>query len=288
MPELPEVETIKRQLAKKIIGKQIIGVEILSAKTVKMPARSFVKKIIGVKIKSIGRRAKLILFYLSNGLILVTHLKMTGQYLWRGEKNNHTRVIFKFGPKNWLLFNDMRRFGYLKLLSVGELLKITEKEYGPEPLEAKFTLKKFQEILNKRPKMKIKQLLLEQKLIAGVGNIYAQEACFMAGILPMRRVKSLMVNEIHPVKSGKADPPPAEFNRVKKLYQAIKKVLSEAIKYGGSSAENYLNLYGKEGNFVPRLKVYGRGGEKCRRCGSILKTIKLGGRGTVFCEKCQR
>ena len=146
----------------------------------------------------------------------------------------------------------------------------------------------FQEVLNKRPKMKIKQLLLEQKLIAGVGNIYAQEACFMAGILPMRQVKSLMVNEVHLVKSGKAGSPPAEFNRVKKLYQAIKKVLSEAIKYGGSSAENYLNLYGKEGDFVPRLKVYGRGGEKCRRCGSILKTIRLGGRGTVFCGVCQK
>lgn len=270
MPELPEVETIRRQLAKKITGKKITGVEILSAKTVKMPAKSFVKKIIGAKIKNIGRRAKLLLFYLSSGLILVTHLKMTGQYLWRGEKNNHTRVIFKFGPKDWLLFNDMRRFGYLKLLSAGELLKITEKEYGPEPLEAKFTPKKFQEVLNKRPKMKIKQLLLEQKLIAGVGNIYAQEACFMSGIKPNRPAGSLKQNE------------------VKKLYQAIKKVLSEAIKYGGSSAENYLNLYGKEGDFVPRLKVYGHGGEKCRRCGSILKTIKLGGRGTVYCEKCQK
>ncbi|PIT88406.1 MAG: DNA-formamidopyrimidine glycosylase [Candidatus Magasanikbacteria bacterium CG10_big_fil_rev_8_21_14_0_10_36_32] len=270
MPELPEVETIRSQLAKKITGKKITGIKILSSKTIKMPAKIFVKKIIGVKIKKIARRAKLLLFYLSNDLVLVTHLKMTGQYLWRGEKNKHTRVIFKFGLNDWLLFNDMRRFGYLKLLSVMELSKIMNTEYGPEPLDNKFIFKNFQEILNKRPKMKIKQLLLDQKLIAGLGNIYVQEACFASGIKPIRSAGSLKKNE------------------AKKLYQAIKKVLSEAIKCGGSSAVNYLNLFGKEGNFVPRLKVYGHGGEKCRRCGNILKTIKLGGRGTVFCEVCQK
>lgn len=269
MPELPEVETIRRQLAREIIGKKITGVKILSAKTVRGSAGQFKKKLIGAKIKSVGRRAKLILFNLSNDLTLITHLKLTGQYLRGQEPDKYTRVIFYFGKKK-LLFNDLRRFGYLKLARTADLPKFLAGEYGPEPLSADFTLKKFLEILKRRPKMKIKQLLMEQKLIAGIGNIYAQEACFKARLKPMRPVKSLAKEEI------------------KKLFQAIKKILAEAIKYGGSSSENYLNLYGKEGDFVPRLKVYGRGKQKCRRCGSILKTIKLGGRGTVYCEKCQK
>jgi len=269
MPELPEVETIRRQLARAVVGKKITGVKILSAKTVRGSAGDFVKKIIGAKIKSIGRRAKLLLLNLFNGLTIITHLKLTGQYLLDEEPNKYTRVIFYFGKKK-LLFNDLRRFGYLKLARTADLPKFLAGEYGPEPLSADFILKKFSEILKRRPKMKIKQLLMEQKLIAGIGNIYAQEACFMARVKPTRPAKSLKKEEI------------------KKLFQAIKKVLAEAIKYGGSSSENYLNLYGKEGNFVPRLKVYGRGKQKCRRCGSILKIIKLSGRGTVYCEICQK
>jgi len=270
MPELPEVETIRRQLNKEIAGKKITGVEVLADKTLRTPKAEFIKKVVGAKIKNVERRAKLLIFNLSNGYSILTHLKMTGQYVYDGEPHKHTRVIFSFGPKLKIMFNDMRRFGYLKLAKTSDLPNFLEGEYGPEPLGKKFTMEKFAEVLKRRPNMKIKQLLMEQKLIAGVGNIYAQEACFMSGVLPTRQAKSL------------------KFDEIKKLYGNIRKVLVEAIKYGGSSAENYLNLYGKEGDFVKRLKVYGRAKEKCRRCGNILKAIKLGGRGTVFCGVCQR
>ena len=269
MPELPEVETIKRQFHKEIAGKKITGVVVLTDKTLKTPKARFLKYTIGAKVKSVERRAKLLIFNLNNGFSILTHLKMTGQYVYDGETHKHTRVIFSFG-KLKIMFNDMRRFGYLKLIKIDDLPKFLAKEYGPEPLDKNFTLKKFVDVLKRRPNMKIKQLLLEQKLISGIGNIYAQEACFTASVLPTRRAKNLKPNEI------------------KKLYESIRKVLSEAIKYGGSSAENYLNLYGEKGGFVPRLKVYGRGGMKCKRCGSILKSIKLGGRGTVYCGKCQK
>ncbi|MDD2758332.1 MAG: bifunctional DNA-formamidopyrimidine glycosylase/DNA-(apurinic or apyrimidinic site) lyase [Patescibacteria group bacterium] len=270
MPELPEVETIKRQLNHEIDGKKITGVEVLAVKTVRTPKAKFLKGVVGAKIVSVERRAKLLIWNLNNGRSILTHLKMTGQYVYDGEAHKHTRVIFSFGPKSKIMFNDMRRFGYLKLVKTADLPKFLEKEYGPEPLEKSFTARKFAEVLKRRPNMKIKQLMMEQKLLAGVGNIYAQEACFMARILPMHPAKSLKPTEI------------------KKLYDSIRQVMIEAIKYGGTSAENYLNLYGQEGGFVPRLKVYGRGKEKCRRCGSILKTIKLSGRGTVYCEMCQK
>lgn len=270
MPELPEVETIRRQLSREIAGKKITGLQILAEKTLRTPKAEFIKKTVGAKITRVERRAKLLILNLNNGNSILTHLKMTGQYVYDGEAHKHTRVIFSFGPKLKIMFNDMRRFGYLKLIKTADLPDFLEGEYGPEPLAKDFTLKKFGEILKRRPNMKIKQLLMEQKLVAGVGNIYAQEACFMSSILPTRQPKSLKSDEI------------------KKLYANIRKVLSEAIKYGGSSAENYLNLYGKQGDFVKRLKVYGRSKEKCRRCKAVLKTIKLGGRGTVYCPECQR
>ena len=270
MPELPEVETIKRQLNKEISGKKITGVEVLAEKTLKTPKAQFLKYTVGTKIKSVERRAKLLILNLNNGWSILTHLKMTGQYVYDGEAHQHTRVIFCFGPKLKIMFNDMRRIGYLKLFKTADLPKFLRKEYGPEPLEKNFTVKKFAEVLARRPNMKIKQLLLEQKLIAGIGNIYAQEACYMAQVLPTRPAKSLKTAEI------------------KKLYDSVRKVMTEAIKYGGSSAENYLNLYGEKGGFVPHLKVYGREGLKCKSCGSVLKFIKLGGRGTVFCGECQK
>ncbi len=307
MPELPEVETIKRQLRKEITGKKIAGVLVLADKTLKMPKARFIKNVVGAKVKSVQRRAKLLIWNLNNDWSILTHLKMTGQYVinisrqdlslrgsanWRRRGNllsrsrvilneverseesfvayKHTRVVFSFGSKLKIMFNDMRRFGYLKLFETKDLPKFLDEEYGPEPLDKKFTLKKFEEVLKRRPNMKIKQLLMEQKLIAGVGNIYAQEACFMARVLPTRSAKSLK---------------PIEH---KKIFNSFRKVMSEAIKYGGSSSENYLNLYGKQGDFVKRLKVYGRAKQKCRRCGGVLKTIRLGGRGTVYCGKCQK
>lgn len=269
MPELPEVETICRQLKNEIVGKKITAVDVLTVKSLKTTKATFLKAVIGQKVLAVDRRAKLIIWHLNNGYSILTHLKMTGQYVFNGLIGKHTRVVFHFS-KLQVMFNDMRRFGYLKIIKTADLATLLNQEYGPEPLEKDFTLVKFIFVLGRRPNMKIKQLLLEQKLIAGIGNIYAQEACYMSGILPTRQAKNLQPEE------------------VKKLYHNIRLVMNNAIKYGGTSTENYLNLYGKKGDFTKKLKVYGRGGEQCGQCGQMLKNIKLGGRGTVYCEKCQR
>lgn len=269
MPELPEVETIKSQLENALKGKKIASVEIFFDKIVKSPPDDFKKAITGLKIKKIRRRAKVLIFDLDPWSFLV-HLKLTGQLIINGKKNKHTHVIFRFSDGTSLIFNDLRKFGYIKLVRTDEVEKFLEKEnFGPEPLTKGFDIKKFKEILAARPKMKIKQFLMDPKNIAGIGNIYSDEILFMAEVNPLRPGNTLSNKEI------------------KVIFTAIKKVLPEAIKYKGTSAENYLDARGKEGKFLPRLKVYGREGEKCIKCNGEIKRIKLGGRSAHFCPACQ-
>lgn len=286
MPELPEVETIKNDLRKKIRGKQFSKV-LTDWPKMFTPRFSVVKKkIIGQKIKSINRRGKLLILKLSGGEFLLVHLKMTGQLVYlppRGKMvvgghpienvldppNRFTHASFYFKGGGVLHFNDTRKFGYLKLVKEKELNKILKK-FGVEPLSAEFTLERFKKILKSRPQAKIKQLLMEQTLIAGIGNIYADEACFYAGVKPARRAGLL------------------KQNKIKKLYQGIRNILRLAIEKRGTSFNTYIDSAGRQGNFVPLLKVYGRGEENCKKCGRKLKKIKLAGRGTVFCVACQK
>lgn len=278
MPELPEVETIKNQLKNKIKLKTIKKIEVKLSKMVKNTSVVFFKKkVVGTKIKNIERRAKLLIIHLDNGYSLVIHLKLSGQLVYypRSEqkKEKYTHLIYYFSDNSCLCHNDLRQFGYVKLTKTINLESFFHQlNLGPEPLAKNFTLKKFKELLNKRPNSKIKPLLMDQSFIAGIGNIYAQEACWGAQILPIRLAKSLKENEI------------------KKLHHCLIKILKEAIKNRGTTVADahYVDAQGKSGKYINRLKVYQRQGKKCFRCRQKIKRIKLGGRGTNYCLGCQR
>jgi formamidopyrimidine-DNA glycosylase len=294
MPELPEVETIKQDLNKVIVGKQIAKATILWAKTVApLSPTNFQKKISGTKITTIERRAKMIRIKLTGPLDLLIHLKMTGQLIFTppttvikkfpmtvvgGHPDNQmfepqpskfTRLIFDFSDGSKLFFNDMRKFGWVKLLDDATVAKLFA-EHGPEPLTKDFSLKYFQSLLSTYPRRPIKQILLDQKLIAGIGNIYADESCFIAKILPTRL-------------AGKITGPES-----KKLHQAIIAVLKHSISKHGTSSRNYVRSDGSQGGFVPHLQVYGRAGQPCKVCKRPIQKIRLLGRGTQYCANCQK
>ena len=294
MPELPEVEIIRGQLQKLVTGKKIKDIEVSLPKMVKLPLTKFKEIVIGAKIKCVSRRAKILIIELSNtralakggdealssstGWSLLIHLKLSGRLIFRkkGEelepediKWNH--LIYSFSDGSRLFHNDLRQFGYVKLVKSGELSDFFKKEkLGPEPLEKNFSFDEFLAILKKKPKAKIKQFLMDQKNITGIGNIYSDEILFFARVHPLRKVQELKYSEI------------------KKVFEGIRKILIEAIKFGGSSVRDFLDALGKEGGYVPKLKVYGREGEKCSRCKAIIKRIKIGSRSAHFCLKCQK
>lgn len=280
MPELPEVETIKSQLNKKIRDKKIKAVEIRLAKMLQgITAEKFRKITEGRKIKDVERRAKLLIINLSNNYSLVIHLKVTGQILFfktlkdfeKSKSNRAGHLIYYFTNESVLVHNDTRQFGYVKVVKTKELEKLFEQEFfGPEPLAKNFTFKKFKELLAIKPRAKIKPLLMDQTFIAGVGNIYSQEVCWAAKVFPTRSVQSLRPQEI------------------RSLYVNLIKILCFAVTYRGSSVDNYLDVEGRPGEYVPRLKVYNREGEKCLRCDGTIKKMTLRGRGTYYCPKCQQ
>lgn len=311
MPELPEVETIRRDLAHNIVGKKIVGVEVRDKKNISVSViltrqsagkdLSFAGVLKNKKITAVERRGKLLAFKLSSGQYLLTHLKMTGQLIYlvkssqRGGSakggafngvnivaggheltaadlavpNKFTRVIISLVGGAKLYFNDMRRFGYMKVVPAEEKERIWKNDFGIEPLTPDFKFNNFKKLLAGR-KTNIKALLMNQKLIAGLGNIYADEACFCARILPWRRVGSLK---------------PAE---IKKLYRCIPQVLKTAIKNRGTTFSHFRDSAGQAGGHLRFLNVYERAGEKCRRCGGIIKKTRHAGRGTHYCPRCQK
>jgi formamidopyrimidine-DNA glycosylase len=293
MPELPEVETLRRELEKAVKGKTIKSAQVKWPKMV-LPGTpaEFQKKTKNKKITDISRRAKVLIIALNDGNFLIIHLKLTGQLIFRNKKseirnqkiaigcgyqkggvvglpNKYTHVIFEFTDGSHLYFNDLRKFGWVRLVSKLEVDKLL-REFGVEPLTKDFTLAKFKIILKRYPNRKIKQILMDPSLISGIGNIYADESCFCAKILPMRPAKSLKPLEI------------------KKLFLCIPKILKFAIAKKGTSADDYVQLDGRPGGMVPYLKVYGRKGEKCKGCRGVVEKIKLNGRGTHFCRVCQK
>ncbi len=271
MPELPEVETIRRQLNLLLAGKKIKGVEILLPKIVKAPLAEFQKATRGAKIKEFKRRAKILIIELANGWSLLMHLKLSGQLIFNGQKGKYTHVIFHFSNNSHLIFNDRRQFGYIKLVKTGDLEDFLAKEnFGPEPFDKNFSLAKFVSRLDRRPNAKIKQFLLDQTNIAGIGNIYSDEILFASCVHPLRKIKDLKPNE------------------TKAIFQNIRKILTEAIRLKGTSANLYIDVYGKPGDFLKKLKVYGHEGEKCFKCKGKINRIKLGGRSAHFCPACQK
>ncbi len=288
MPELPEVETIRADLDKVITGKKIKDFEVMVAKTVRPQSTKKIKQdLVGAKIVAAKRRAKMLILSLDTKKHLLAHLKMTGQLIYQPKKgevimgghpqqgghlnlpNKYTRAIFTFTDGSKLFFNDLRKFGWLRTASQAELEEIVSK-VGPEPLTNDFTLPYFTGILKRYPNRPVKQTLLDQKLIAGIGNIYADEAAFLSGLLPNRKAGSLKSAEIA------------------SLYKNIVGVLKLAIKKKGTSSRNYRRVDGGEGGFVKFLKVYGRGGKPCLTCSTPLSKTKLAGRGTTFCPTCQK
>ncbi len=274
MPELPEVETIRRQLSRAIRGARIKNVVVRWGKKLEPGKKKFVETVQSRTIKKIERRGKLLRFYLSGGQQMFVHLKMTGgMFLQKKgtEPTKHTHVVFELNGRYDLHWEDFRKFGFIKVLPDDKADEyVASWKFGPEPLARSFTSEKFSECLLRYPGAKIKPKLLDQKCIAGIGNIYAAEALWAAKINPETQIKQV---------------PQA---KIKKLYTAVRDVMQRAVKAGGTSADNYFDAYGEEGDFVPQLKVYGREGEPCRRCKTKLKKIKLGGRGTVLCPKCQK
>jgi formamidopyrimidine-DNA glycosylase len=266
MPELPEVETIKRDLEKIILGKKIIQVSAHNSRVIREPAPAIFKKSLqGLTIKNILRRGKLLIFELSNGLALTVHLKMTGQLVYPGGSQK-SRVAIHFSGGKILDFNDQRLFGELRLVRNWENLKFVQG-LGPEPFD--LTDADFKDMFAKK-KTKIKPLLMDQTFICGIGNIYAAEILFRAKIDPYRPAQSLTEQE------------------QESLHKEMKKVLNKAIKYGGSSVDDYVRVSGKNGDYRRFHQVYGRAGKPCFVCGNPVRKITQAGRGTYFCAKCQK
>jgi len=265
MPELPEVETIKRDLEKIVLGKKIIEVCVHNPAIIRqMSADKFKKGLTGSTIKNVLRKAKTLILELSNGKSLVIHLKMTGQLVYPGD-GKKSRVSFKLSDGKMLDFNDQRLFAELRLLDDWKKFKFI-KELGPEPYD--LSMEQFKEMLSVK-KTKIKPLLMDQKFISGIGNLYAAEILFRSKIDPARSAQSLTEKE------------------KELLFNSIKQVLDEAIRYGGSSVDDYVRLSGERGTYAQYHKVYGREGERCFFCKTPVKRISLGGRGTYFCPECQ-
>jgi len=300
MPELPEVETIRRDLEGKIVRKKIADVEVLAKKIVKTNLKEFSEVLKGNQFSKIDRRGKLLIFKLKNHRgstsmgekFLLVHLKMTGQLIYRydhktiagghnlpkniGElPNKFTHLIFSFSDKSKLFYNDMRRFGYMKIVDQEGKENILV-HFGIDAIDEKFTLAVFKGILEGRKNSIAKAVLMDQGAVAGIGNIYADEILYDAQILPNRKINTLKLVDI------------------KKLYQSIKKVLKHAIRHRGTTfgtqlEGHYVDSEGRHGNYLDFLKVYQREGEKCVGCPKgIIQKNNIAGRGTRFCTACQK
>lgn len=273
MPELPEVETVRRTLDALVAGKTIGRVQVRLARIVRRPAEpeAFVRALEGRTIQRVERRGKFLKFVLDD-LLLLSHLRMEGRYgLHRADEEveKHTHVIFFFADGTELRYRDVRQFGTMDLFRPGEeTAEGPLKGLGPEPLSSEFTLPGFRKSLAGRT-TKIKPLLLNQQCVVGIGNIYVDEALHLAGIHPERGAGSLAASE------------------TQALYDAIRGTLSAAIEAGGSSVKSYVNGQGEPGGFQFRLKAYGREGEPCGTCGEPIVKYTVGGRGTHVCLRCQ-
>ncbi len=264
MPELPEVETIVRYLRPRLRGKRILGFETKTARLFRDHKNpdEVRKAVLGRKITDLERVGKNIVFKLSDGNYFLLHLMMTGKLLWNptGERK-HDRLVLKLSENNKLVFNDVRQFGRCRIISPEKLL------LGQDPLAIKF--REFKNLLSGH-RGALKNLLLNQKILAGIGNIYADEILWYAGVRPTRSGSTLTDAELS------------------KLHGAIKKVLVLAIKKGGTSSRDYLKPDGSKGEYYEVRRAYQRQREKCARDGAIIKRIKIGGRSSHFCPLHQK
>lgn len=287
MPELPEVETVKRGLSGLIVGKEITDVDSLWHKSFQTAKQDLEEFVIGAKVQAVSRRAKVLLIDLSSEHTLLVHLKMTGQLVYRGEQNfgaghpndslinelpdRSTRVTFSFSDDSKLFFNDQRKFGWIRLFPTIEIPNVDfMKKLGPEPLSADFTQNDFKKRIKLMPNKNIKSVLLDQSIIAGVGNIYADESLWAAKIHPETRVKNI------------------SDNKLTILFKELVAVLNLSIEKGGSTDRNYVNAEGKKGSYIEFARAFRREGKSCYRCGNEIIKLRVASRGTHICPKCQR
>lgn len=286
MPELPEVETVRRGLSELIIGKVVKSVTSDNPKSFPNAEKDVKHFLIGAEVAAIRRRAKVLIIDLSNDYSLLIHLKMTGQLVFIGDvrfgaghpsdslvsalPDKSTRVTFVFEDGSQLYFNDQRKFGWVRLMPRIEIPNVDfMKKVGPEPLEADFTAKEFADRFKRRAKTNIKAAILDQSVVAGVGNIYADESLWGAKIHPQRLVSSIK---------------PKEFE---KLYAELREVMNLAIEKGGSSNHTYVNAEGKKGSYMDFARAFRREGLPCPRCGTTIEKLRVAGRGTHICPFCQ-
>lgn len=282
MPELPEVQTVVSQLERKITGKQIVSVWSDWRKKILTPFAVFARTLKETRVLGVHRLGKHIVIDLDNGYSIVAHLKMTGHFLVKDETNRESKAftedpmngyihhIIFFSDGTTLEFSDMRKFGWLKLMKTGEVKEHKGiAELGVDALSQKLTPTLFRNILMKRKSRPIGAILLEQNLIAGIGNIYRSESLFLAGVLPDRATTSLTKSEWT------------------KLLPVIKKVLRHAVKLQGTSDGDFRDTGGLQGRFKRALFVYGRTGLPCKKCGTMIERKKLGSRSIFFCHSCQ-
>ena len=289
MPELPEVETVRQQLRRKVSNKKIAAVEVFHSKATDHN-ESFQKVLVGQTIKNIERIGKLMIFTFKDDeeLFMLSHLKMTGQFFYQTKSgkvaggghsmlpadamdlpNRHTRIAFDFSDSTHLFFNDMRLFGYCKLADREQMLKAKEA-FGPEPIQCDFDVSWFVEKLRKR-KTSVKAVLLDQGFIAGLGNIYVDEALYIAKVRPTRLANRVTKKEAIAIA------------------QASKQVLEAAIAVGGTTFQHFSDTGGENGNYTDYLKVFGQQTKQCpRKDGGIIQKIRVAGRGTHFCPACQK
>lgn len=288
MPELPEVETVKAGLQRLLPGKQFKSVDFDWPKSFPNAPEDVWSYLVGAKVVDMGRRAKVLLMGLSTNYSLVIHLKMTGQLVYRGKgvrfgaghpssslvghlPDKSTRVTFEFTDGSKLFFNDQRKFGWVRLMPTTEVMNLDFfKKVGPEPLSANFTWQDLRERLMKRKNTNIKAALLDQSVIAGIGNIYADESLWGAKIHPSTLVMGL---------------PDA---KIKLLHKALRDVLELSITKGGSTDRHYVDAEGKPGNYLTFANVFRKEGLPCPRCRTIIVKTRVSGRGTHLCPKCQR
>lgn len=287
MPELPEVETVRLGLANLIVGKILLSIDVMSEKSLRSSRGDIDAFAIGAEITGLDRRGKLLIIHLSTDYSLLVHLRMTGQMVYdkdlerfgAGHPNdslvnslpdNTTRIVATFSDGSKLFFNDLRKFGYWMITPTDKIEQDSFiSKLGPEPLDSGFTKNVFNKQLDRRKGTSIKAALLDQTVLAGVGNIYADEALFSSKIHPSTRVSRVKKNERDT------------------LHQSIVDVMNVSIAHGGSSDKNYVNAEGKRGSYLAFANVFRREGQPCPVCGDTIIKIRVAGRGTHVCPNCQ-
>ena len=289
MPELPEVEVVKRSLTNNIQNLIIKEVKINDGKLRYRIDKNKIRKIVGLKLEKIKRRSKFLLFFFSKNIVMLVHLGMTGKFFFVNEKSNkyktsfyynineekdkkHDHVVFFFSKNRKLIYNDVRKFGFIKFFNNQNLNNnLHLNKLGPEPLEKNYNYNYFKKYIVGRSRT-IKDILMDQKFLSGLGNIYTNEILFLSKIKPTRKVKKLKNFEL------------------KKLIKFTRNVLDSSIKYGGSSIKDFSSSNGKKGSFQQYFKVYGKRGHLCssKNCRNKITKSSISNRATFFCSKCQK